>query len=395
MTRRRAVLTDTLLRQVKPPEKGQVDLWDRQTPGFHARVFKTGRISFMLFYRHDGKYRRIAIGRYPVKSLAEARRDAFGALKEVSEGRDPASKSEEAGKVTPTFATALESYLVNHCRRVNRASTAAEAERILKSTFLPGWGKREVTAISRADVLDVIDGIMARGAPSAARHSFAAIRRFFNWATERGLVPASPCAGLKPPVPAAERDRVLSDTELVTIWNAAGEQGYPFGTIVQLLALTGQRRGEVAGMAWDEVMLDGEAPTWTIPAERAKNGKQHVLPLSAEVVAILNGIQRTESRYVFPARGKPEQPFTGHSKAKRALDAAAGLHDWTLHDLRRTCATGLAALDVAPHIIERILNHTGGTFAGVAGIYNRHRYADEMRTALGRWAGRMAQLTRT
>lgn len=153
---------------------------------------------------------------------------------------------------------------------------------------------------------------------------------------------------------------------------------------VQLLMLTGQRRGEVAAMAWADIDL-GKA-VWTIPADKTKNAKPHAVPLSTTAVAIIAALPRSVgSPFVFPARGKPQKSYSGYSKGKRELDAAAKLKDWTLHELQRTAATGMARLGVAPHVVERVLNHVSGTFAGVAGVYNRFRYEDEMRDALGQW----------
>ena len=174
------------------------------------------------------------------------------------------------------------------------------------------------------------------------------------------------------------------------MYGAAHEIGYPFGTIVKLLILTGQRRGEVTGMEWSELDLD--AALWTIPAARSKNGRAHALPLAPVALATITAIPRTSSRFVFPARGNHEATFSGWSKAKRELDAMVGIPDWTLHDLRRSMATSLASLGTSPHIVERILNHAGGTFAGVAGVYNRFEYRDEMREALMAWEREVSRL---
>lgn len=224
---------------------------------------------------------------------------------------------------------------------------------------------------------------MKRGSQMAARHAFAAIRKMFNSLVEQGALQASPCLGMKPPAKAGSRDRVLTAEELKAIWQAADGIGYPFGPIVHILMLTAQRRGEVAAMQWEDLDLD--KGVWTIPADKTKNAKPHAVPRGGTARDILIQFPRTGSAYVFPARGKPGQPYSGYSKGKRELDAAAKLTHWTLHDLRRTAATGMARLGIAPHVVERVLNHVSGTFAGVAGIYNRFRYEDEMREALTVW----------
>jgi hypothetical protein len=171
--------------------------------------------------------------------------------------------------------------------------------------------------------------------------------------------------------------------ELVSIWRAANEMGWPYGRIVQLLILTGQRRNEVTGMRWSE--LDLAKGQWTIPAERTKPGRVHELPLVPAAVDLIQRLPKIHDQYVFPAKGK-DNSASGFSKWKHELDRIAGLSDWRIHDLRRTVASGMAQLKVAPHIIERVLNHTTGTLGGVAGIYNRFGYLDEMREALQRWS---------
>jgi integrase len=156
---------------------------------------------------------------------------------------------------------------------------------------------------------------------------------------------------------------------------------------VQLLLLTAQRRNEVAHLQWDH--LDLAAGKWVIPATLTKNGEQQNLPLSPAAIAILENAPRMHDRFIFPARGNDETCFSGFGKCKARLDAMINIPNWTLHDLRRTAATGMAGLGVSPHVVERILNHTGGTLGGVAGIYNRFNYQDEMRDALDRWATRL------
>ena len=379
-------LTDVYLKKMQPPERGQVDIWDAKISGFGVRVSATGTKTFVMVYRYRGDWRRDGLGQYPAIGLQEARRKAETARAELGEGRDPRGKRTSARPAPKGdgFGATVDAFITGHVKRHNRASTAEETERLLRSVFVPVWKRHALTDIRKADVLAVIDGIMERGKPSSARHAFAAIRKFFNWCTERGLLNDSPCRTIKPPVKANSRERVLTDAELAIIWHAAEEQGYPFGRIVQLLMLTAQRRGEVVGMRWDE--LDLEGGLWTIPSSRTKNHKAHMVPLTATVVAILRELPRIDaSPLVFPARGMPEQAYSGYSKGKRVLDASAKLHDWTLHDLRRTAATGMARSGVPPHVVERILNHVTGTFGGVAGVYNRFQYLPEMRGALEQW----------
>lgn len=378
------MLNDLIIRNLPIPGAGAAQHPDGRIPGFGVRVTANGAKTFYLKFRHRGQYGRLNLGRYPVTTLQKARTKAHAALVELAEGRDP--RGETSGReAAQTFPAALDAFLETYCRRHNRPSTAAETERLLRTYFLTGWQRRALADIGKSDVIAALEPVMKRGAPSAARHAFAAVRKFFNWCAEHGLIEQSPCTAMKPPAKAANRDRVLTDRELAAIWAAADGEGYPFGVIARLLILTGQRRGEVCGMSWDE--LDTAGRVWTIPGSRTKNHKPHTVPLPAAAWAILTSLPRTSSPLVFPARGKPDQPYSGYSKGKRHLDAAADLHDWTLHDLRRTAATGMARQGTPPHIVERILNHVSGTFAGVAGVYNRFRYLDEMRVALEGWEG--------
>jgi integrase len=254
------------------------------------------------------------------------------------------------------------------------------------------WAKWPIQDIKQQHIREVIDAVVARGSPGAANHALAALRKFFNWAVELGHLTSSPCAGIRPSRArnrhgeqvGKSRDRVLNKTELACVWRAAGVMGWPYGHIVQLLILTGQRRNEVAGMRWSELdLIEG---LWSIPRHRNKADRQHEVPLVPTAVALIKTLPRVHDKYVFPARGKKDNSASGFSRWKNELDGISGLSDWRIHDLRRTAASGMAGLQVAPHVIEKVLGHTTGVLGGVAGIYNRFAYLDEMRVALTRWA---------
>lgn len=378
-TQIRTQLNDVTVRNLPIPPSGQVQYPDGKLPGFGVRVSSSGSKTFYLTYRVHGQSRRLTLGRYPFTSLADARIKAHEALSGLAKGADP----QETMPGETGFMSAVDTFIETHCRRNNRASTLYETERLLRSVFVPRWKARPLDTIKRADIVAVLDRLISANTPSAANHAFAAVRKFFNWCVERGQLEVSPCNGLRLPAKPSSRDRVLTDKELVRLWQAAQSVGYPFGTIFQVLALTGQRRGEVIGMEWSE--LDFKKGIWTLPGSRTKNSETHMLPLTPAVIALLETVPRRSPRLVFPARGLPDSPYSGTSKGKRELDAVAALHDWTLHDLRRTAATGMARLGVLPHLVERILNHVSGAFGGVAGVYNRFQYLDEMRAALDLW----------
>jgi integrase len=176
---------------------------------------------------------------------------------------------------------------------------------------------------------------------------------------------------------------VLTDSELKEIWRASEELGYPYGTCIQLLILTGQRRDEVASMRWKEVDLSDRL--WTIPRERTKADRVHAIPLTPEVMALIENLPKIHEDLVFPARGR-DAAISGFSKWKKLLDQRSGVSGWRVHDIRRTVASGMARLGVQPHVVERVQNRLTGTFGGVAGVYNRYGYVDEMRDALTAWA---------
>ena len=270
-------------------------------------------------------------------------------------------------------------------RRSNRPRTVQGTERLLRQHVLPHWRGRLMHEITRRDVLDILDRVVDGGAPIAANRVHAAVRKFFNWAVARDILAASPCAGVKPPTAERARDRVLSDVELRFVWQATDKLSGTFGPLVKLLALTGQRRDEVARMRWDELDLD--ARLWTLPAERTKNSKPHEIPLSNAALAALQNVPNIAgSPFVFATNGGAS-PVSGYSDGKRRLDALlpADMPAWRLHDLRRTCASGLARLGINLPVIEKVLNHSSGSFAGIVGVYQKHSFADEKRQALEAW----------
>ena len=218
-----------------------------------------------------------------------------------------------------------------------------------------------------------------------ANRVLAAIRKLFSWAIQRGIVAASPVAGVTPPVAEKARDRILTGDEILQFWKATTELGYPFGDLAKMLLLTGQRRNEVAQMTWGELDLD--RALWTLPGERTKNRKPHEVPLSDAAMGIIAAMPRiqTAGGFVFTSNGRTR--IANFSRGKTALDSAMhGENHWTLHDLRRTAASGMARLGIALPVIEKALNHSSGSFRGIVSVYQRHSYADEKRNALQAWA---------
>jgi len=380
----RSALTDLAVKALAPRDGAIYDAFDSKVPGFAVRVFPSGAKSFVLLYRQQGRLRRLTLGRYPVLSLSEARKLAQRALNGVAHGDDPQQTKIEQRRGGFEFRAIAERFVETHCRRFNRPTTAHETARVLNAQFVARWQNRDMREITRGDIITELDRIVEEGAPSAANHALSAIRKFFNWAVERGVIETSPCTAIRKPAPQRSRERVLDDHELAAIWRLAPIEDYPFGPIVRLLILTAQRRGEITNLCWSDIDFDNQ--TLTIPAERTKSNRRQVLPLTPAAIDILAGLPRFTGDRVFPAQRGGKGTFSGFSRCKRRVDEQCGVSDWTLHDLRRTAATGMAKLGVSPHVVERILNHTSGTLGGVAGVYNRFGYLPEMREALERWA---------
>jgi integrase len=386
-----ARLTIRSVEAMKPRPIRQ-EIPDSFLPGLYLVQQPSGAKGWAVRYRHQGVPRKLTLGSYPALGLKDARELGAKALRAVAEGHDPAREKIAARAAkADSVDRIVEDFLERHVRRSNRPRTAQETERLLRQHVLPRWRGRMVHDITRRDVLDILDRVVDGGAPIAANRVFAAVRKFFNWCTARDILAASPCAGVKPPTAERARDRVLSDDELRLLWAAAEKLGGTFGPLVKLLALTGQRRDEVARMRHAELDLD--ARLWTLAPARVKNNQPHEVPLSTAALAVLER--------VLPVAGSPfvltnggASPASGYSKGKRRLDALlpADMPAWRLHDLRRTAASGLARLGINLPVIEKVLNHSSGSFGGIVGVYQKHSFADEKRQALEAWGNFVAAL---
>jgi len=278
----------------------------------------------------------------------------------------------------------LESFIA---QRLSRNRSANEISRLLHREVGTPWAGRSIHEISKRDVVEVISAIEQRGAPVAANKTLKSLKTFLRWCVGRAVLDQSPAEGVPLPAKEVARDRVLNDQELAQVILAAREIGGSYGGIVELLALTGQRREEVARMKWDE--LDLSRRTWTLPKSRTKNAKEHVVHLSEQSMAALKRVDKKEP-FVFSVIGsKPYQEF---SRGKRRLDQLSSVTGWRLHDLRRTCVSGMARLGIAPHVADKILNHQAGTISGVAAVYQRHEFLSERRQALDVWGAHVGAI---
>ena len=385
-----------LARFVFPAGKTEHVLYDEDLAGFGLRMHPGGRRTWFVQYRVGQKQRRLKIGTADQIDAEEARRKAKAALAKVHLGTDSALETEEAkAQAAITLTLTVEDYLARYASKRLKPGSLAEVERHLRRHWKP-LGERPLTSIKRALVAKRLAEIARDNGPFAANRARAALSALFNWSIGEGFLDDNPVAGTHLPTEEVKRDRVLSDAEVVLVWQHAGAGD--FGLIVKLLTLTAARRDEVGSMAWSEL----QGATWTVPGDRTKNGRPHELMLPPPAMTVLAAQPAREGRdLVF---GSGSGPFSGWSKAKAELDARmlaalkaergtkAVLEPWRLHDLRRTAATRMADLGVQPHIVEAVLNHVSGSKAGVAGIYNRAAYRDEKRAALALWADRVVEM---
>ena len=292
-----------------------------------------------------------------------------------------------------TFGEVAREYLVRHARL--RKRSWREDARIIRADVLPRWGRRPARDIGPRDVRRLLDAIVGRGAPIQANRTFALVRRVFNWAAapDRALVPQShnPCRGLERPAAERQRERVLGVEELRAIWKALDAEQVENAALFKLYLLTAQRGGEIRTMAWPDVDLD--RGWWTIPGERAKNGRAHRVPLSAPAVLLLRELAASRvSRWVFPTRrgsvsGYRERVYKAVDRIRRR----SGIVDFTPHDLRRTAASHMTSMGVPRLTVAKLLGHTEH---GVTAVYDRYGYDREKRDAVELWAGRLMEMVR-
>jgi integrase len=420
-------------------ERAQKDrlVFDDAQRGLAVRVTASGSRTYLCQYTLHGQKWRVPLGACSALSLSSAREAAAAIMGDVAKGRNPAAERKEAAaaeRAKRTRDRLTLRVLIDDWNRLHlaarRPSYAAEAVRALHYAFSDALDSA-AEDLDRAAVVRALDALTrrrarkngsgtdkAQGAAMTGRTA-AYGRAAFAWAVKRGAVHANPFANLPVAKNIAKRERVLNDYEIAELWRAAGKAAAPYGVIVRLLILTGQRRGEVAGMNWREIADD--LATWTMPGERTKNGAPHMVPLSAPARDLLRGllpehegdarraIEDRRAKGLLALPGALGTAFAGWSKAKAALDkavvdarakaaakagtSAAPLVPWSVHDLRRTVATGLQRLGVRLEVTEAVLNHISGSRGGIIGVYQRHDWAAEKRAALGAWAAHVLAAT--
>ncbi len=423
------MFTDRYIRNLKPETKIK-DI--REKNGFGIRIKPDGVKIF--FYRYTspvtGARRFLTLGEYPELSLEIARIKYGDAYKSVKAGNDPleAAHQEQAERdASPTVKELAEDYIKRHAE-VNKKSWF-EDKRILEKEVYPAWGDRKAQDITKGNIISLLDKIVDRGAPGTANNTFKIVRKMFNWAVKKDRLQASPCISIDMPAPLNVKDRALNADEIATLWNMLDTSPPPVTSQIQskpvkledtatalsmtpevknalkLILITAQRPGEVSGMHTDEI--DGN--WWTIPADRAKNGKAHRVCLTPLAQGIINQAIATArkdrkipakakySGHIFPCPHKAKQKPIERHALSRALRRNAsedglttlGIATFTPHDLRRTAATFMAEQGEMDEVIDAILNHTK---QGIIRTYNTYRYDKEKQAALEKWASKLTMI---
>lgn len=425
----KAYLTKKVVDATQPGDRDQF-IWDDDLTGFGLKVTPAGSKVYVYQYRlsapgeaHRTAAKRYTIGKHGALTPDQARKRARELAGMVANGTDPrqlevdqhaakreayraaAEKARLEGELVFENVAALWLEHYEH-EKDRRLSSVRQAKLVVNRHLKPRLAGKPMPHISRADLQPIIDAIPV-GQRGMRRAVFAYSSVLFGWAAKRGDIPANPLADMAKPEAPKARDRVLTDEELALVWSATAALNDPFAPFFRLLILTGQRRSEVAGMEWGE--LDRASATWTIPAYRAKNGVAHIVPLTSPVIAELDRLAHVDpdlgekkkawpkSGFVLTTTGKTA--ISGITKAKNALDAASAkerdgvaLPAWRIHDLRRTLATGFQKLGVRFEVTEAVLNHVSGAKSGIAGVYQRHDWKEEKRSALEAWARHVLSL---
>jgi len=373
-----------------PAGKREAFYWDAVTKGFGLRVRLDAenklQKTYVLQYRFEGDQRRAKLGNGRL-DVDRARKLANAILDKVDAGEDPrADKEAEKQASRLTFSTVVQQYIDLKIRSVRPATQNLIALYLTRPPYFGPLHKMPLTKITASHVSSCLDAIHTNSGEASARQARRHLSTLFAWAMRRGHCTTNPVIGTEPyKVAPGGRERVLTDIEIASLWNAVGGDS-DFGRIVRLLILTGARRAEIGGLRWSEI----DVGMITLPKERTKNGRGLQLPLTPMASEIITAIPKTRN-FLFGVGSV--NGFTGWSRAKKALDAKLNIAQWGLHDLRRSLVTWLAEHgDVDPHIADALLNHHTGTRAGVAAVYQKAKYARQIRDALILWDDHLRSL---
>ncbi len=371
--------TDRKIANLPKPTKGQVDYFDQGERGFGIRASVGGTKTWFVKYVYHGRQRRMTLAQYPAVRLAQARKTALNVKNDVAKGIDPATKK-QADRAAPTLKELADEYLERHAKK--RKRSWREDERII-NTYLKEWHDRKAGDISRREVISLLDDIADR-APVQANRVLSLLRKLYNFGLIRERVEANPAHKVPAPGTEVERDRIYEADEMRKLWETF--QGAT-GDIYKLILITGQRQSEVAGMRWDE--LDFDDASWTVPGERMKSKRVHLVPLSSIALEVLRNVPRVSDKHVFPSPTRPDQSIANLGKAAKRIKQQSGIADFRSHDLRRTCGSNITKRGFSRFIMDRVLGHLE---PGVGARYDRHDYLKEKRAALRSWGRRLQEI---
>ncbi len=384
-------LTDLQVKKLVPQDS-RFEVSDGK--GLYIRVTPNGVKTWVFRYQFNGRARRLTLGNYPGISLADARERHAQAMQKLQKGADPGVEAQEAkGKLraTPTMTDLVHELWETELKKKR---SGAETLRLLKKDVIPLWGKHKVSEIKRRNIVLLLDGIIKRGSPITRNRVHSALTRLFNFAAERGVIEDSPCTRIRK-LAEMSRDRVLSDTEIMLLWEALDldhkkiDMFLTTKMALKLILLTGQRSGEICGMTWAE--LDAENRMWNIPAQRMKNGVLHIVPFTAMTWSVIGQARQLfgdDRDYVFPSANR-EGPITPHALSRAILRHWPEMgfeKPFTPHDIRRTVRTGFGSLGIDEFIAERVLGHK---LQGMLAVYNRHSYVQEKLAVFQRWEAKL------
>jgi len=370
----KVLLTDIVATTAKPAAGKQLSLWDTRTKGFGLRINPQGTKTWQVMI--GDKRQRITLGHYPDIKLKDARRLA---LTVIGNGEPPPKRSTD---LTPYLASDAVQKFVEQHHANSRPNWRYEQERLLTRHLLSKHADRPIDKFTAAHILAITDNLAH--IPSEQFHAHKAIKSFFKWAMHRQLIAASPVTNLAQPGKVNDRDRLLTDDEIVRIYSAAADLAYPFGFIVLICIHTGLRRGEVGSLKWSYITQE----LITIPKEIAKNGYEHIIPNF--INDNLRLVPRSSSQYLFPT--STDKPFCAWGKNKARLDALCSVEDFVLHDFRRYLSSTMRRLGVPIDVTETILNHVSGSRSQIQRIYDRHDRLPEMKEALQLYEKHLAAL---
>jgi integrase len=351
-------LTDLGVKKLQLTDSGQVTHWDTTTPGFGLRCSAKSKSYVVMF----GEKRRLkTLGRYPSLSLVDARKQAKLLLSQQAFMPEATAEHE--------YQMVVRDYL-DDCQGRVRLNTMKGYRIYLENIVFTG----SIGKVTQSQVMRAIKGHTP--SPSSQNYAFTTFKVFFNWAVRRQYISHNPLEALKRPHKSSPRERVLDDDELKTVLDYCRSVDDRFTQIAELLIYTGQRKGEIANLQWQDI----DNHLLMLPASKTKNKRDHTVPLGQHALELLHRIEGGAT-YVF-GLATDNKPFNGFGKCAIRMIEATGVSHFTLHDLRRTFATTHARMGTPIHVTEKLLNHVSGTISGVAAVYNRHSYLEEMKAAM-------------